>query len=93
MKYISPLTAFYPFLCVHVSAQDVSTLIPDSAAGPVSLAEIDRCDDYYPYFNIPSDNDEKDMTWDLSPFIHSLIYMYEITRDTKSIDYAIKCCD
>jgi hypothetical protein len=92
-KHIALLSAILLLICLQTSAQDVSTLIPDSVYGPVTQAEIDRYDDYYRYFQIPRNNDEKKMTWDLSPFIHSLIYMYEITRDTKYIDHAIKCCD
>jgi hypothetical protein len=92
-KHFAPIPTIFLLLCVQSSAQDLRTLIPDSVAGSVTLAEIDRYDDYYPYFNIPRNNDEKKMTWDLSPFINSLIYMYEISHDTKYIDYAIKCCN
>jgi len=79
--------------CVKLSAQDLSTLIPESVAGAVTQAEIDRYDDYYKDFKIPRNNDEKRMTWDLSPFIHSLIFMYETTSNQIYIDYAIICCD
>jgi len=92
-KQFIPISVIFLLMCVQTSAQDLSTLIPDSVAGPVTQAEIDRYDEYYPNYKIPQNNDEKDMTWDLSPFINSLIYMYEITRDQKYIDYAIKCCD
>ena len=93
LKHFAPIPAIFLLMCLQTPAQDLSTLIPDSVAGPVTLAEIDRYDNYYPHFKIPLNNDEKKMTWDLSPFIHSLIYMYEMTRDTKYIDHAIKCCD
>ena len=92
-KHFAPIQIIFLLMCLQTPAQDLSTLIPDSVRGPVTRAEIDRYDDYYPRFKIPLNNDEKKMTWDLSPFIHSLIYMYEITRDTKYIDHAIKCCD
>ena len=93
MRHFALILSILLTTCVGLSAQDLSTLIPDSAAGPVTPAEIYRYDAYYQRFNIPRNNDEKDMTWDLSPFINSLIYMYEVTRDTKYIDHAIKCCD
>jgi hypothetical protein len=93
LKHFAAIPSIFLLLCIQASSQDLTTLIPDSIAGPVTRAEIYRYDAYYPRFNIPRNNDEKDMTWDLSPFINSLIYMYEITRDTKYIDHAIKCCD
>tara|TARA_B100000809_G_scaffold63492_2_gene60202 strand:- start:252 stop:1814 length:1563 start_codon:yes stop_codon:yes gene_type:complete len=78
---------------VTLSAQDLTTLIPESATAAVTQAEVDLFDTYYPSHEIPLNNDEKKMTWDLSPFIHSLIFMYEITGDKKYIDHAILCCD
>ena len=92
-KHIALIPALFLLMYLQTSAQSLSKLIPVSIAGPVTQEEIDCYDDYYPYFKIPPNNDKKDMTWDLSPFIHSLIYMYEINQDIKYIDYAIKCCD
>lgn len=92
-KHFALIPALFLLICLQTSAQSLKTLIPDDVAGPVTQAETDRYDVYYPYFKIPLNNNKKDMTWDLSPFIHSLIYMYEINHDIKYMDYAIKCCD
>ena len=67
MKHFALIVAILMITCVKLSAQDLSTLIPESVAGAVTQAEIDRYDDYYKDFKIPQNNDEKRLTWDLSP--------------------------
>ena len=75
-KHFTLLLVMLLLTAGKISAQDLSTLIPDNTTDAVSQAEIDLFDDYYKNFKIPINNNKKSMTWSLSPFIHSLVFMY-----------------
>lgn len=90
------------FLCVSLFlidgsifafAKKTTPLIPDSIEGKVTLNEISLFDDYYLNYKIPLNNNDKKMSWNLAPYMHSLLFMYEITNDIKYINQAIKCAD
>lgn len=76
-----------------VSAKSIKTLVPDAIEGKVTVNEISLFDNYYPHYKLPLNNDNKKMSWNLAPYMHSLLFMYEITNNIKYIEQAIKCAD
>ena len=74
-------------------AGGLKSLVPSNINGPVSKDEIRLFNEYYKSFVIPENNDDKKMSWELSQFIHALLFMYEATKDSQYLDYAIVCAD
>ncbi len=95
------------FFLVLMSSADVQSqnndfkkglnkLVPNEDLGPVEQWEIDLFDTYFTenfFPNIPENNNEKVMTWDVSTMINTLVVMYETTGDVKYIEYAENCSD
>ncbi len=76
-----------------VNAAGLKSLVPTNIDSSVTKAEIAAFDEYYPGFSIPENNDDKKMSWGLAQYIHSLLFMYEMTNDVQYLDYAIDCAD
>lgn len=93
MIYTICALSLYLFSSTPVFAKKITTLVPDTIHGKVTHAEISRFDDYYPTYKVPQNNDNKKMSWSLAPFIHSLLFMYEITHDLEYLDKAIECAE
>jgi len=87
------LSLIYLFVLPSSYATGLKTLVPSNASGPVTAHEIELFNQYYKNFEIPKNNDDKKMSWELAQFVHSLLFMYEATGDLQYIDYAIVCAD
>jgi len=91
--FSSLLLSAFIFFSQPVHAAGLSSLVLSNIDGPVTHDEIAAFNKYYPHFEIPENNDDKKMSWDLAQFIHSLLFMYEMTNDIQYLDYAIVCAD
>ena len=91
--YVLSCSLFLWCCSTFAIAKKITTLVPDSIEGPVTQAEIEKFNAYYPTYKVPESNDNKKMSWNLAPYIHALLFMYEITHDIQYIEQAIKAGD